>query len=136
MFSKPKTITPDLSIVPPISARVRYSEKNVTSGLWPKIATTLTVSSKLLTPARTYRINSINNLNQFYSFIKILSTNRAYPAGIHLELTGKDVIECLSDKKNIHDNMRSLYESSCDPRLSASQCLELAFSISDIYAKL
>jgi 3-deoxy-7-phosphoheptulonate synthase len=73
---------------------------------------------------------------EFESFIKILQINRAYPAGIHLELTGKDVIECLNDKNHIPDNMISSFESSCDPRLSASQCLELAFSISNMYKNL
>jgi len=73
---------------------------------------------------------------EFESFINILQKNKAYPAGIHLELTGKDVIECLSDENNIPESMLSSYESSCDPRLSASQCLELAFSIADIYKNL
>jgi len=74
--------------------------------------------------------------NEFESFVKILTTNKVYPAGIHLELTGKDVIECLNDKKNIPESMTSLYETSCDPRLSASQCLELAFAISEMYKKM
>jgi 3-deoxy-7-phosphoheptulonate synthase len=74
--------------------------------------------------------------NEFESFVKILTVNKVYPAGIHLELTGKDVIECLNDKKNIPESMASLYETSCDPRLSASQCLELAFAISNMYKKM
>jgi len=73
---------------------------------------------------------------EFESFIKILQRNRVYPAGIHLELTGKDVIECLNDENNIPESMLDCYESSCDPRLSASQCLELGFNIADIYNNL
>ena len=51
--------------------------------------------------------------------------------GVHFELTGKNVTECIGgDQKISEKQIDSLsYESLCDPRLNASQALELAFQL-------
>ena len=56
-----------------------------------------------------------------------------YPGGVHLELTGDDVTECLggSDELNAGD-LGIRYETMCDPRLNASQSLDLAFQIAEL----
>ena len=66
------------------------------------------------------------------SFINILSVKSAHFGGIHLEMTGDNVTECLdfssmTNKLNINDN----YQTLCDPRMNADQCLQLAFELSE-----
>jgi 3-deoxy-7-phosphoheptulonate synthase len=55
----------------------------------------------------------------------------SYPGGVHFELTGHDVIECIGGDQAITEDQlpRGLYETLCDPRLNASQALELAFQL-------
>jgi 3-deoxy-7-phosphoheptulonate synthase len=70
----------------------------------------------------------IENIKEEYKFFNdYLRKNDIYPGGIHLEMTGRDVTECIY--KNDDGKIMDKYESSCDPRLSASQCLDLAFYI-------
>jgi 3-deoxy-7-phosphoheptulonate synthase len=50
--------------------------------------------------------------------------------GVHLELTGAAVTECVGGHRNLSDKDLALnYETACDPRLNAEQAVELAFSI-------
>jgi 3-deoxy-7-phosphoheptulonate synthase len=80
---------------------------------------------KLENGVKTRYVESIKKEYKFFN--DYLRRNDIYPGGIHLEMTGRDVTECIyeDDKDKIMDK----YESSCDPRLSASQCLDLAFYI-------
>jgi 3-deoxy-7-phosphoheptulonate synthase len=54
-----------------------------------------------------------------------------YGGGVHFELTGHDVVECLGGDQEITEAQLAdgLYETVCDPRLNASQALELAFQL-------
>src|SRR6266508_1425738 len=62
-------------------------------------------------------------LRGFFAVHRGLGT---HPGGIHIELTGEDVTECLGGAPEIEDGHLSLrYETACDPRLNASQSLEL-----------
>jgi 3-deoxy-7-phosphoheptulonate synthase len=54
------------------------------------------------------------------------------PGGIHLELTGEDVTECLGGNVGSDDELKQRYETMCDPRLNASQSLDLAFEVSEL----
>ncbi|MFG3319056.1 class II 3-deoxy-7-phosphoheptulonate synthase [Streptomyces sp. NPDC048171] len=56
-----------------------------------------------------------------------------HPGGIHLELTGDDVTECLGgDLDEVLDtHLASRYETACDPRLNAAQSIELAFRVAE-----
>ena len=55
-----------------------------------------------------------------------------FPGGIHVELTGDDVTECLGGAEMIdEETLASRYESLCDPRLNHKQSLELAFLVSE-----
>jgi len=55
-----------------------------------------------------------------------------YAGGLHIEMTGQDVTECTGGAQKISDkDLSSRYHTHCDPRLNASQALELAFLISD-----
>ncbi len=68
---------------------------------------------------------------EFKFFFEYLKDNNEHPGGIHLEMTGKDVTECLND----YDDKTEFtnFQSGCDPRLSASQCLDLAFYVSGLF---
>ena len=55
-----------------------------------------------------------------------------YPGGIHVELTGDDVTECLGGSEHIgEETLATRYESLCDPRLNHMQSLELAFLLAE-----
>ena len=55
-----------------------------------------------------------------------------YAGGLHIEMTGQEVTECTGGAQKISDNdLSNRYHTHCDPRLNASQALELAFLISD-----
>ena len=53
--------------------------------------------------------------------------------GVHFELTGDNVTECLGGARKISDtDLESRYETACDPRLNNEQSLELAFLVTDL----
>ena len=55
-----------------------------------------------------------------------------FPGGVHVELTGDDVTECLGGSEQIDENdLATRYESLCDPRLNHMQSLELSFLIAE-----
>lgn len=72
-------------------------------------------------------------LEEIRSFFDIHHAEGTIPGGVHLELTGKDVTECIGGAQDIMDHQLKMnYSTSCDPRLNAQQSLELAFLISDL----
>ena len=65
-------------------------------------------------------------------FAAALRAEKMYFGGVHLEMTGKNVTECVGGGQNIGDeDLGNRYHTHCDPRLNASQSLELAFLIAD-----
>ena len=63
-----------------------------------------------------------------------IDTTLRYPAGgIHIEMTGRDVTECVGGVQEIsEDGLAGRYHTHCDPRLNASQSIELAFRIAQM----
>lgn len=58
------------------------------------------------------------------------------PGGIHVELTGNDVTECIGGSEKILDaDLANNYESLCDPRLNHQQSLELAFLVAEMLSR-
>ena len=56
-----------------------------------------------------------------------------WPGGVHVELTGDDVTECLGGAEEIlDDDLGTRYETMCDPRLNARQSLDLAFRVAEL----
>ena len=72
-------------------------------------------------------------LNEVRGFYAVHQAEGTYAGGVHFELTGKDVEECIGGGQKITDETLSqgLYETLCDPRLNATQALELAFNLCD-----
>jgi 3-deoxy-7-phosphoheptulonate synthase len=72
----------------------------------------------------------IDEVKGFFEVHKKLGT---HPGGIHIELTGDDVTECVGGGDAIsHEDLSSRYESACDPRLNHTQSLELAFLVAEM----
>ena len=56
-----------------------------------------------------------------------------WPGGIHVELTGDDVTECLGGSEEVQeDHLNLRYTTTCDPRLNARQSLDLAFLVAEL----
>ncbi len=72
-------------------------------------------------------------LTEVKKFTEVHRAMGTFPGGVHFELTGKDVEECIGgDQKITHETLaQGLYETLCDPRLNATQALELAFQLSE-----
>ncbi|KAG7120875.1 Phospho-2-dehydro-3-deoxyheptonate aldolase like protein [Verticillium longisporum] len=68
--------------------------------------------------------------------LQIHKEQGSFLGGVHLELTGDAVTECLGGSENLdEDDLSTNYTSFCDPRLNEKQALELAFLIADHYRK-
>jgi len=75
-------------------------------------------------------------LSEIRSFFEIHRAEATIPGGIHFELTGKDVTECVGGAQDIMDHhLENNYATSCDPRLNAQQSLDLAFLIAEMLKK-
>ena len=81
--------------------------------------------------------NFKNILNEVKSFFKLHKKCGTYAGGIHLEMTGQNVTECIGGLQKISDkDLSSRYHTHCDPRLNASQSLELAFTMANYLKNL
>ena len=71
-------------------------------------------------------------LQEVRDFFAIHKSEGTFPGGVHIEMTGKNVTECTGGLQAIADEDLSLrYHTTCDPRLNASQSLELAFMVAE-----
>lgn len=69
-------------------------------------------------------------LSEIKSFFAIHRELGSYAGGVHFEMTGQDVTECLGGNQQISElNLSDRYHTHCDPRLNSSQSVELAFMI-------
>ena len=74
-----------------------------------------------------------NILTEVRQFMQVLHSEGCWPGGVHFEMTGQNVTECLGGSANMvsEADLSSRYHTHCDPRLNADQALELAFLISE-----
>ena len=71
-------------------------------------------------------------MDEVKGFFEVHRALGTFPGGVHVELTGDDVAECLGGSEHIDEKtLESRYESLCDPRLNHSQSLELAFLVAE-----
>ena len=74
-------------------------------------------------------------LDEVKGFFEIHRALGTHPGGIHIELTGDDVTECLGGISGVsEDDLPFRYETACDPRLNRVQSLDLAFQVADMLA--
>ena len=108
---------------------VRAVEKEDRSVVWscdPMHGNTIKSSSGY----KTRRFDHI--LGEVRGFFNVHKSEGTHPGGIHIEMTGQNVTECVGGAEAIGDeDLSSRYHTHCDPRLNANQALEMAFLIAD-----
>jgi 3-deoxy-7-phosphoheptulonate synthase len=71
-------------------------------------------------------------LREVQEFFAVHKAEGTIPGGVHFEMTGQDVTECTGGVRAVTDtDLSSRYHTACDPRLNASQALELAFLVAE-----
>jgi 3-deoxy-7-phosphoheptulonate synthase len=71
-------------------------------------------------------------LAEVKSFIEIAESEDVHPGGVHLEMTGQNVTECLGGARALTEGeLADRYHTHCDPRLNGEQALELAFLVAE-----
>ncbi|KIX96102.1 uncharacterized protein Z520_08357 [Fonsecaea multimorphosa CBS 102226] len=89
-------------------------------------------SSSNTTTIKTRRFSDI--LSELHQALQIHRAEHSYLGGVHLELTGEAVTECLGGSEGLTEEHLSLnYATFCDPRLNEKQALELAFLVAGFY---
>ena len=113
--------------LPPLVEAVRDAEHPVVWACDPMHGNTFTSSTGL----KTRHFDDIcAEINAFFAVHRNAGT---HPGGIHVELTGENVTECLGGSSELdHPDLEERYETVCDPRLNASQSLDLAFQVAEL----
>ena len=112
--------------LPPLVEAVKDAGASVIWSCDPMHGNTI----KSSTNYKTRKFDDI--LSEIKSFFNVHKQLGTHAGGIHLELTGKDVTECVGGTQNITDlDLQNRYHTHCDPRLNATQSLELAFLIGE-----
>ncbi|KKL87064.1 hypothetical protein LCGC14_1938430, partial [marine sediment metagenome] len=71
-------------------------------------------------------------LREVQEFFAVHKAEGTVPGGVHFEMTGRDVTECTGGVRAVTDeDLSDRYHTACDPRLNASQALELAFLVAE-----
>ncbi|UYO50909.1 3-deoxy-7-phosphoheptulonate synthase class II [Rhodopseudomonas palustris] len=72
-------------------------------------------------------------LSEVRSFFAVHAAEGTHAGGVHLEMTGQNVTECLGGARAITDeDLNNRYHTACDPRLNAEQSIDMAFLIADL----
>jgi 3-deoxy-7-phosphoheptulonate synthase len=81
---------------------------------------------------KTRRFDAI--LDEVRGFVEVHDALGSHPGGIHVELTGDDVTECVGGGNAVlAEELHHRYETACDPRLNHTQSLDLAFRLARMY---
>ncbi len=112
--------------LPPLLRRVKQEGRTVVWACDPMHGNTVKSSSGY----KTRPFDRI--LAEVRSFFDMHQAEGTQPGGVHFEMTGEEVTECTGGAQAITDDGLSLrYHTACDPRLNATQALELAFLIAE-----
>ena len=116
-----------LDVLPPLVRAVRESEIPVLWACDPMHANTF------VTPSghKTRRFDDV--LREIEGFFAAHREVGSWPGGVHLEITGEDVTECLGGSEEVlEEQLDHRYETLCDPRLNARQSIGLAFNVAEL----
>ena len=112
--------------LPPLVRKVKDEGRTVVWSCDPMHGNTVKASSGY----KTRHFDDI--IREVEGFFAVHNSEGTHPGGVHFELTGQDVTECVGGAQAItEDDLSSRYHTHCDPRLNARQALELAFSFAD-----
>ena len=115
------------SALPPLLTAVRDSGHPVAWACDPMHGNTFTAPSG----RKTRHFDAV--LAEIAGFFAAHRSVGTWPGGVHIELTGDDVTECLGGAEEILDaDLDTRYETMCDPRLNARQSLDLAFRVAEL----
>lgn len=113
--------------LPALVRKVKQEQRNVIWSCDPMHGNTI----KSSTGIKTRVFDKV--LQEVRHFFAIHQAEGTYAGGIHLELTGQAVTECMGGSKEITEaQLADRYHTHCDPRLNASQSLDLTFLIADM----
>ncbi len=111
-------------LLPPFVRRIKQEGLNVIWSCDPMHGNTIKSPSGL----KTRPFNQI--LAEVRGFFEVHKAEGTHAGGVHFEMTGQDVTECTGGAQAISEvDLKDRYHTHCDPRLNASQSLELAFLI-------
>jgi 3-deoxy-7-phosphoheptulonate synthase len=114
-------------VLPPIVQKVQTTGRQVVWVCDPMHGNTRESAGGLKT---RHFDDVVAEVTGFFAVHRSLGT---LPGGLHVELTGDDVTECLGGAEDILDaDLAGRYETACDPRLNAGQSLELAFQVAEM----
>jgi 3-deoxy-7-phosphoheptulonate synthase len=87
-----------------------------------------------VTSSTGYKTRAVDQiLREVRGFFAVHEAEGSYAGGVHFEMTGQDVTECIGGAQAISEiGLADRYHTHCDPRLNASQALELAFLIAEV----
>jgi 3-deoxy-7-phosphoheptulonate synthase len=112
--------------LPPLVHAVERTGHKVVWLCDPMHGNTISTSSKM----KTRNFDSI--LQEVRSFFDIHAAEGTWAGGVHVEMTGQDVTECIGGAHRLSEaDLSARYETFCDPRLNAEQSLELAFLVAE-----
>jgi len=112
--------------LPKLIKAVKKEGLNVVWSCDPMHGNTIKATSGL----KTRPFDSV--LKEVKNVFAVHQAEGSYAGGLHVEMTGQDVTECTGGAQKISDSdLSNRYRTHCDPRLNASQALELAFLISE-----
>jgi 3-deoxy-7-phosphoheptulonate synthase len=116
--------------LPPLIRAIEREGRVVVWSCDPMHANTVKSSSGY----KTRHVDSI--LQEVRGFFDVHQAEGTYAGGVHFEMTGQDVTECVGGAQAITETgLGDRYHTHCDPRLNASQVLELGFTIADMLKK-
>ncbi|MGH3343880.1 MAG: class II 3-deoxy-7-phosphoheptulonate synthase [Carbonactinosporaceae bacterium] len=114
--------------LPPLLEKVRASGARVAWVCDPMHGNTFEAPSG----HKTRRFDDV--LDEVTGFFEVHRGMGTHPGGIHVELTGDDVTECVGGGDEIvESDLHHRYETTCDPRLNRRQSLDLAFLVAEMY---
>ncbi len=114
-------------LAPPLIRTLKREGKNVVWVCDPMHGNTVKSSNGF----KTRHFDQV--LSEVRSFFEIHKAEGTHAGGVHFEMTGQDVTECVGGAQAITEaNLSDRYHTHCDPRLNAKQSLELAFLLAEI----
>lgn len=111
----------------PLLRRVQSEGRTVVWSIDPMHGNTMTAA----TGHKTRRVEDV--LAELEGYFRVHAAEGSYPGGIHVEMTGQPVTECIGGAEQATESgLAQRYATRCDPRLNANQALEVAFKVAEL----